>query len=195
MYHGNSKIIHRSILDEDLRLRFIAGFNQGPNYFDRNKATNATDEAVLEFLDREQFSCNKKYVEYWYQAQEVSGNLWAHVDFNDKLRLRLQEGEKVDQNELMSPMTIACYLETTDLVGGEFCISERSWLDYEREINPPEALKEELLKYTHESYAPTQGAVLYFEGSRYYHWINEVKRGSRKSILINFWDECSISST
>lgn len=195
MYPGNSKIIHRSTLDEDLRIRFIAGFNQGPNYFDRNAATNSTDEAVLEFLDREQFSCNKQYVEYWYQAQEVSGDLWPHVDFNDKLRLRLQEGENVDRRELMSPMTIACYLETIDLVGGEFCISERSWLDYEREISPVEALKEELLKYTHESYAPTQGAVLYFEGSRYYHWINPVKKGFRRSMLINFWDDCSLKST
>ncbi len=38
-------------------------------------------------------------------------------------------------------------------------------------------------------------AVLYFEGSRYYHWINEVKSGSRKSILINFWNDDSLKST
>ena len=61
-------------------------------------------------------------------------------------------------------------------------------------IYDEEVLKEELLKYTHESFQPFEGAVLYFEGSRYYHWINEVKRGSRKSMLINFWDDCSLKS-
>jgi hypothetical protein len=117
------------------------------------------------------------------------------VDFNEKLRHRIDAGQKLKPEELMSPITIACYLEATDLIGGEFCISERSWLDYEKELSPPEVLKEELLKYTHESFQPFEGAVLYFEGSRYYHWINEVKRGSRKSILINFWDDCSLKST
>ncbi len=201
MYHGNSKIIRRSTLDEDLRLRFISGFykNLGRppnlNYFHRNAPQNETDEAVLEFLDREQFNCSKTHIEYWYQSLEASGDLWAHVDFNEKLRNRIDAGEKLKPEELMSPITISCYLEANNLIGGEFCISERSWLDYEREISPPEALKKELLKYTYESFQPTEGAVLYFEGSRYYHWINEVKSGSRKSILINFWDDCSLKST
>ena len=197
MYHGNSRIIRRSTVDEDIRLRLLEGLNRPTqiHYFDRNEPTNATDEAVLEFLDREQFNCNKTYIEYWYQSQEGSGDLWAHVDFNEKLRQRIDAGENLKPEELMSPITISCYLEATNLEGGEFCISERSWLDYEREITPPEALKEELLKYTHESFQPTKGAVLYFEGSRYYHWINEVKSGSRKSILINFWDDCSLKST
>ena len=197
MYHGNSKIIRRSTLDEDLRLRLLEGLNKPVHmhYFDRSSPTNETDIAVLEFLDREQFNCNKTHIEYWYQAQEASGDLWPHVDFNEKLRHRIDAGEKLKQKELMSPITIACYLEANDLVGGEFCISERSWLDYEREITPPDVLKEELLKYTYESFQPTEGAVLYFEGSRYYHWINEVKSGFRKSILINFWDDCSLKST
>lgn len=190
MYHGNSKIIRRSTLDEDIRLKLLEGLNRSTqiHYFDRNAPTNKTDEAVLEFLDREQFNCSKTHIEYWYQAREVSGNLCPHVDFNEKLRHRINSGEKLKPEELMSPITIACYLEVTDLVGGEFCVSERSWLDYEREIKPPEALKEELLKYMHESFQPFEGAILYFEGSRYYHWINEVKSGSRKSLLINFWD-------
>lgn len=197
MYRGNSKIIRKSIVDEDIRLRLLEGLNRSTqmHYFDRNATTNKTDETVLEFLDREQFNCNKTHIEYWYQVQEVSGNLWPHVDFNEKLRHRVDAGEKFNSKDLMSPITIACYLEANNLVGGEFCISERSWLDYEREITPPSALKEELLKYTHESFEPTEGAVLYFEGSRYYHWINEVKSGSRKSILINFWDDCSLKST
>jgi hypothetical protein len=42
------------------------------HYFDRNAPTNKTDEAVLEFLDREQFNCNKTHIEYWYQAYESS---------------------------------------------------------------------------------------------------------------------------
>jgi hypothetical protein len=198
MYHGNSKIIRRSTLDEDLRLQFIEGFNKNLNrppqlnYFRRDTPENETDVAVLEFLDREQFNCNKTHIEYWYQAQETDGSLWPHVDFNEKLRNRIDAGEQLKPAELMSPITISCYLEATDLVGGEFCVSERSWMDYEKEISPPEVLKEELLKYTYESFQPTEGAVLYFEGSRYYHWINEVKSGSRKSILFNFWDECSI---
>lgn len=197
MYHGNSKIIRRSTLDEDLRLTLLEGLNKTTqlHYFDRANPTNKTDEAVLEFLDREQFNCNKTHIEYWYQVREVSGNLCPHVDFNEKLRHKINAGEKLKPEEQMSPITIACYLEATDLIGGEFCVSERSWLDYEREISPPEALKEELLKYAYESFEPTEGAVLYFEGSRYYHWINEVKSGSRKSILINFWDDCSLKST
>ena len=197
MYPGNSKIIRRSTLDEDIRLRLLEGLNRPTqiHYFDRNSPTNKTDEAVLEFLDREQFNCNKTHVEYWYQVREVSGNLCPHVDFNEKLRHKINAGEKLKPEEQMSPITIACYLEATDLIGGEFCISERSWLDYEREISPPEALKEELLKYTYESFQPAEGAVLYFEGSRYYHWINEVKSGSRKSILINFWNDDSLKST
>jgi hypothetical protein len=197
MYHGNSRIIRRSFVDEDIRLRLLEGLNKPTHlhYFDRNEATNAIDEAVLEFLDREQFACNKTHIEYWFQSKEFSQHLWPHVDFNEKFRDRINAGEQLKPEELMSPITIACYLETTDLEGGEFCISERSWLDYEKEITPPEALKEELLKYTYESFQPTEGAVLYFEGSRYYHWINEVKRGSRKSILINFWDDYSPKST
>ena len=191
-----SKIIHRSVIDEDLRLQLLEGLSTSTqmHYFDLNAPTNAIDKAVLEFLDREQFGCNKTHIEYWFQSQEGSGDLWAHVDFNEKLRDRINAGEKLQPKELMSPITISCYLEAIDLEGGEFCVSERSWLDYERELNPPEVLKEELLKYTHESFQPTKGAVLYFEGSRYYHWINEVKRGSRKSMLINFWDDCSLKS-
>jgi hypothetical protein len=164
------------------------------HYFNRASPTNETDEAVLEFLDREQFNCSKTHIEYWYQAYKSSGDLWPHVDFNEKLRHRIEAGEKLKPEELMSPITISCYLEAIDLEGGEFCISERSWLDYEKELSPPEVLKEELLKYSYESFQPTKGAVLYFEGSRYYHWINEVKRGSRKSMLINFWDDCSLKS-
>ena len=196
MYHGNSRIIRRSYVDEDIRLRLLEGLNKPAqmHYFNRASPTNETDEAVLEFLDREQFNCSKTHIEYWYQAYKSSGDLWPHVDFNEKLRHRIEAGEKLKPEELMSPITISCYLEAIDLEGGEFCISERSWLDYEKELSPPEVLKEELLKYSYESFQPTKGAVLYFEGSRYYHWINEVKRGSRKSMLINFWDDCSLKS-
>lgn len=197
MYPGNSRIIRRSFIDEDIRLRLLEGLNKPTqmHYFNRWDPTNETDEAVLEFLDREQFNCSKTYIEYWYQAYEDCGDLWPHVDFNEKLRNRIEAGEKLKPEELMSPITISCYLEVNNLVGGEFCVSERSWLDYEREISPPETLKEELLKYTYESFQPAEGAVLYFEGSKYYHWINEVKSGSRKSILINFWDDYSLKST
>jgi hypothetical protein len=202
MYHGNSKIIRRSTIDEDLRLIFLKGLKkQGPGFttdmhiFARNAPRNEMDIAILEFLDRQQFNCNKTHIEYWYQAQEVSGALSAHVDFNEMLRHRINAGEHLKPEELMSPITIACYLEATDLIGGEFCISHKSWLDYDKEPGNPEVLREELLKYTHESFQPFEGAVLYFEGSRYYHWINEVKRGSRKSILINFWNDYSLKST
>ena len=197
MYHGNSRIIRRSFVDEDIRLRLLEGLNKPAqmHYFNRESPTNETDEAVLEFLDREQFNCSKTHIEYWYQEYKSSGDLWPHVDFNEKLRHRIEAGEKLQPEELMSPITISCYLEAIDLEGGEFCISERSWLDYEREIAPSSALKEELLKYTHESFQPTESAVLYFEGSRYYHWVNEIKSGSRKSILVTFWDEDSLKST
>jgi hypothetical protein len=145
--------------------------------------------AVLELLYEQGLDLDRPYVEYWYQEQTAGQDLWPHVDFNDKLRLRLSHGESIPPEKLMSPITIACYLETNDLEGGELCISEKSWLEYEREIQPVEALREELFKYSYEMYKPQQNEVLYFEGSRWYHWINPVKSGSRRSMLINFWDE------
>ena len=117
MYHGNSRIIRRSTLDEDIRLRLLEGLNKPAqmHYFNRESPTNETDEAVLEFLDREQFNCSKTHIEYWYQEYKSSGDLWPHVDFNEKLRHRIEAGEKLQPEELMSPITISCYLEAIDL--------------------------------------------------------------------------------
>jgi hypothetical protein len=189
MYPGKSKIIYRSTFGEDLRTAFLLGFNKQPNYFDVNNPRNGTDLAVLELIHEQGYVSDRPYIEYWFQEQTAGQQLWPHVDFNDKLRHRLAQGESIPPERLMSPITIACYLETKNLYGGEFCISSRSWLDYEREIHPAEALKEEMLKYDYECYNPNRNDLLYFEGSRWYHWINPVVLGSRKSMLINFWDE------
>lgn len=189
MYPGTSKIIRKSSIDEDLISLFVKASTPGAHYFHVNKPTNDVDHAVLEFLKRQQFGCSREYIEYWFQEKETGQDLWPHVDFNDKLRIKLSEGELISPERLMSPITIACYLEVNQMEGGELCISDRSWLDYEREIQPVEELRKEMYRYSYESISPKQGDVLYFEGSRYYHWINTVSNGSRKSMLMNFWDE------
>lgn len=194
MPNGISKIIRKSRLDDDLRNILLLGFNTDRGtYFDRDNPKTEIDHAIIELLNRENFNVNKRYVEYWYQFQTSSMSLWPHVDFNEALRIRLQSGEKIERHTLMSPITLACYLEIDNLQGGDLCISERSWLQYDYEPHPVEALREELSKYNHERYSPSQGDIVYFEGSKYYHWIDTVLSGSRKSMLINFWDEDSIS--
>lgn len=189
MSHGTSKIIRFDRLEDDLRSVFLAGVTEHTNYFELKNPQSDVEKAIVEFLDRQQFGCNMKYAEFWFQRQSENDSLWPHVDFNDKLRIKLAEGEKIPPEKLMSPMTIACYLEAEDMEGGELCISHRSWLDYEYEIHPPEELMKELLKYSYETYKPNAGDVLYFEGSRWYHWIKKLTRGTRKSMLINFWNE------
>lgn len=195
MFHGNSRLIRKSYVDEDLAQIFLAESSTNTNYtnyFLKSSPASEIHRAILEFLNRQGFGCSNKYIEYWFQKRQIDDGHWPHVDFNEFTRKKLADGETVPPEKLMSPITIACYLETDDLEGGEFCISERSWLDYEREIQPAEALLEELHKYTYETYKPTAGDVLYFEGSRYYHWINKITRGTRKSMLINFWNEVDL---
>lgn len=186
---GNSKIKFFATIEDDLREIFLANITPHTNYFDKTNPQTEIEKAIVEFMRRQNFGCNKKYVEFWFQQQVADQALWPHVDFNDKLRIRLSKGEQIEQHRLMSPITIACYLEANDMEGGELCISHRSWLDYETEIQPAEELMKELLHHTYETYKPVTGDVLYFEGSRYYHWIQKLTRGSRKSMLINFWDE------
>lgn len=192
MYPGTSKIIRRSSIDDDLSSFFVKASTPGAHYFHINSPINDVDQAILEFLKRQKFCCSREYVEYWFQEKETGQDLWPHVDFNDKLRIKLSQGESVPPERLMSPITIACYLEIHDMEGGELCISDRSWLDYEREIQPVEELRKEMYRHAYELISPKQGDVLYFEGSRYYHWINTVRSGSRKSMLINFWDEVDL---
>lgn len=197
MFHGNSKIIRKSQIDTDYRSIFLDELNTRTTYtncFEIDDPKKPIEKTIVQFLKDQQFACSNKIVEYWFQDKQASDSLWPHVDFNENTRLRLQEGESIPPEQLMSPITIACYLEVNELVGGEFCISERSWLDYEREIQPPDALLEELKKYTHETYQPITGDVLYFEGSRYYHWIAPIVHGSRKSMLLNFWNSSPLAS-
>lgn len=169
-------IKHKSKLDEDLKNILLEGLPTGPNYFNYEKPQTHLDHAVLILLQRLDFKFTRKYVEYWFQHQTAGQDLWPHVDYNKTIGVE-------------SPITLACYLEVNDLVGGELCISEKTWLTINKDLNSLKALKEELLKCNHECYSPVENDVLYFEGSKYYHWINPVVSGSRKSMLINFWDE------
>lgn len=189
MSHGTSKIIRRSYIEDDLIRIFLDHQQNYPkNCFEKANPTTEVEYAILEFLDREGFGCSKKYVEFWFQSQQTDQDLMPHVDFNEGLRIRMSQGEKFTPERLMSPITIACYLESEDLIGGELCVSSKSWMEYE--VEPyPEELKKQLLECEYESYRPEKGDVIYFEGSRYYHWIERVQNGSRKSMLINFWDE------
>ena len=192
MYHGKSKIIRKSIIDPDLIDIFLDEASKNDkytNYFQKDKPETKVHEAILELLRRECFGCSRNYIEYWFQDRKENESHWPHVDFNEFSRAKLADGKKVLPEELMSPITIACYLEINNMIGGEFCISERSWQDYESEIQPEDARLKDLLQYTYETYKPVTGDVLYFEGSRYYHWIQKLHSGSRKSMLINFWNE------
>lgn len=196
MYRGTSRIIKTSRLDEDLRSIFLSSpyfydqtYKNEENHFEVFSPRNDIDRAVLDLLKREGYRYDSKYIEYWFQNHREDGKLWPHVDFNHGLRIRLHHGEQISPEKLMSPMTIACYLDVQDLVGGEFCISQRSWLDYEKEISDINVLEKEVLKFDYEAYLPVTGDILYFEGSRYYHWINHIFSGKRVSMLINFWNE------
>lgn len=38
-----------------------------------------------------------------------------------------------------------------------------------------------------EYYAPTTGDIVLFHGSEHFHWIEPLRKGERKSLLMNFW--------
>lgn len=150
------------------------------------------DDTVLDILQQEQYDFGDRIVEYWFQSVTSPGpSLGPHCDYNFIYRQKMKlEGSdwphRVPKDRIVSPVTIAAYLEVQDLQGGELAISHRTWYD---ESHPDDGrvimgIKE---TYPFETFKPNQGDVVYFRGSEHYHWIQPTQGGRRRSMLINFW--------
>lgn len=202
MSHGDSLIIGRSKLKAEYRDIFLSAkfFKEKPSiknmedwttWFDPSKPSDDIQKTIIKFLDEEQYDYSEKVIEYWFQHQTSGQRLGPHCDYNHRVRsFQMDSGEwlhTTERGSVMSPITIGCYLEATDLVGGEFAICNHTWFDEPTPLILGEDVQKNILSSQIELIRPKQDEVLYFEGSKYYHWIEEVKRGERKSMMINFW--------
>lgn len=155
-------------------------------YFDYDKPVTEHDYLVLELLDDLSYSYYGNKIEYWFQDLCAGKELRAHFDFNYEVDLV----NITDKSLLMSPVTIVVYLEVSDdLVGGDLCISDVDWTTLDNPWISSDIFEETIDLSSFDRFSPKEGEVLMFEGSRYFHWIEKVERGTRKSLLINFWDE------
>lgn len=216
MSHGTSKVIKRSKIRPQLRDTiltadyFISRPQSGQeadktNYVEYNNPRNEIDEAVFAFLGEEGYDYSNKLVEYWFQYKMTTENLEPHCDYNHLVRMVGCQNEKgwvhkVPKQLLMSPITIAVYLEIpNDMKGGELCISDKDWFDLEDPLKFSTTDLILIKNSSHEKIIPKQDEVLYFEGSRYFHWINTIANSTRKSMLINFWplelDESTLNNS
>lgn len=196
MSPGTSKIIKKSQLDKDTAEVFLSAkyFESKPvfirldnfsNSFKWDNPTSEIERAIVSLLDKEKIDYNNMTIEYWFQHQKLGEQLRPHCDYNHNVRA----GSAIDfdvPGKVMSPITIGCYLQVENMTGGELCISDHTWFN---EPNPLSINSSDIMKYPYETYVPQLYDILYFEGSRYYHWINRVESGERKSMMINFWPE------
>lgn len=200
MSHGTDLITKTSSLDEELRLKllehpYFQATGDAKSLFDLqdhfiNETPDDYDKLVLELLKREQYDYSDSVIEYWFQKHTPGPGLRAHCDYNFIYRKKMQlEGDDwphiVNKDHIVSPITIAVYLEMNDLIGGEIGISHRTW--YEDPLPTSHLTLSNIKQHPYILYAPRQGSVIYFRGSENYHWIEPIKQGSRKSMLINFW--------
>lgn len=202
MSHGTSKIIKKSVLSEELKAVFLTApyFETKPTTYNLEEYTNffkwdapekPIEHAIIKLLDSEEYNYSNKIIEYWFQHQIKGQHLVAHCDYNHLIRKGsvIQDSSwihTVDRDKVMSPITIGCYLKVGNMIGGELCISDYDW------FNEPEPMKiqfDEIKKHPYETYMPHDNDIVYFEGSKYYHWISPVIEGERKSMMINFWPE------
>lgn len=194
MSPGTSKIIKKSQLDKDTAEIFLTAkyFKSKPmlisldnfsNSFRWDNPVSDIERAIVSLLDKEEISYNNMIIEYWFQHQKQGQGLAPHCDYNHVVRAESQINFD-DLEKVMSPITIGCYLQVENMTGGELCISDHTWFN---EPNPLSINKSDILKHPYETYMPQLYDILYFEGSRYYHWINRVESGERKSMMINFW--------
>jgi hypothetical protein len=197
MSHGISKIIRKSFMDLGIINRilkdpyFETAALQG-DFITKSTIQNDTHQAIFDFLDSESYDYQNYTVEYWFQdfrQYKTREQLLPHVDFNSKIWAKYQDTNDLNsfsKKHVMSPVTITTYLDVTeDMNGGELCISSFDWFN----SNPFKPDIDYIKSQPYEIYKPKSGDVLYFNGSRYYHWVNEVLTGRRKSIQINFWTE------
>lgn len=189
MYPGTSHTI-----DDDIRLQLLThpffesetrSFELQQHMFDATSPRNGFDRAVLELLNRERFDYDDKIIEYWFQNNP---RLDAHCDYNFIYRQRMMLNSPdwphhVDESLITSPITVAVYLQVEDLVGGELCISHTPWREVPEAALAPNDIKDR----PYDTLVPTQGLIYYFKGSHHYHWVNEIKSGIRRGMLINFW--------
>lgn len=201
MSHGTSRIIKKSYLEPELKSVFLTapffkekpspGIGSATNYFKWNEPKTDIEYSIISLLNKENIEYSGKYIEYWFQHQVKGQSLLPHCDYNHIVRIndRGRGGSwlhEADKDLIMSPVTIACYLQVGNTIGGELCISEKDWFGYE---NPFRVTTEDIKQYPYEQYMPRDNDILYFEGSKYFHWINPVIEGERKSMMINFWPE------
>lgn len=192
---GISLITKESSISDSLRLVllkhpfFSSAYSfQLQDTFINGQPESEYDSAVLQFLDDEKVDYTDRLVEYWFQNGVTE--LSPHCDYNFIYREKMKlEGDdwphRVDKNLIVSPITIAVYLEVSDdMQGGELCISGRTWYE-DRE--PANISASYIQRLPYQSIIPKQSQVIYFKGSEHYHWVNKVANGSRKSMLINFW--------
>lgn len=195
MSHGTSLVTKESSINKELRLILLKHpfFHHSYRFdlqdtFIKGQPESEYDLAVFQFLQSENVDYSDRVVEYWFQ--DGKQGLSPHCDYNFIYREKMKlEGDdwphKVDKNLIVSPITLAVYLEISDdLTGGELCISSRTWHE---DPEPANITLDHVLQYPYDSITPTQSQVLYFMGSENYHWVNKVKNGTRKSMLINFW--------
>lgn len=205
MYHGNSKITKKSTLSNELKEIFLSAsyFKTKPttynledytNYFRWDKPKTEIENAIIRLLEIEECTFTNKIIEYWFQHQVKGQSLAPHCDYNHIIRNEVltSSGEwlhTVDKAIIMSPITIGCYLKVGNMIGGELCISEKDWFDTADPLRFVGNDLENIKSYPYEQYMPRDNDILYFEGSKYFHWINPVIEGERKSMMINFWPE------
>lgn len=195
MCHGTSLVIKEDRISDELRCILLKHPYFHTSYrfdlqdtFINGQPESEYDLAVLQFLQNENVDYSDRVVEYWFQ--DGKQGLSPHCDYNFIYRQKMKfEGydwpHKADKNLIVSPITLAVYLEISDdLTGGELCISSRTWYE---DPEPANITLDHVLQYPYDIVIPTQSQVLYFNGSENYHWVNKVITGSRKSMLINFW--------
>lgn len=205
MSHGTSKITKRSVLRNELRDIFLTApyFHTKPqtknyedytNFFKWNEPKTQIEYALLKLLELEKYDCSDKFIEYWFQHQLPGQSLGPHCDYNHTVRSR-SPGSKGDwlhsypKELVMSPITIGCYLKIGNTTGGELCISDKDWFDIADPLVYSEDDLQKIKNCPYETYMPRDNDIIYFEGSKYFHWINSVIEGERKSMMINFWPE------
>lgn len=184
MFHGILKTIDDSLREALLdHQAFYSDDSSLHNFIDPK---TDYDRLILKVLDTIEYDYSGKKIEYWFQNKRPGDLLHPHFDYNyelvDYANPPTTESGKL---ELMSPVTIVVYLEVSDdLVGGDLCISDIDWTTMKNPFLESKAIDMEM---ECQRLRPVQGQILAFEGSRYFHWIDKVERGYRKSLLINFW--------
>jgi hypothetical protein len=166
------------------------------NSFVWNSPVSLIEKSIITMLDNEKYNYKNKLIEYWFQHQIKSQGLEPHCDYNHIIRKEslTQDGSWLHtckKTDIMSPVTISCYLQTS-MSGGELCISDQTWFDYAT----PLSVNSNIIKsFPYKMYSPEVDDIFYFNGSKYFHWINPVLEGERKSMQINFWDNDSLKPT